>query len=256
MSLAWLLTNAVAACLLPPLNGLLLALLGFLLLRRRPRLGRWLIGSGFVLLFILSLPLVAHLLLRPLENRYPVLPFATLASIEADAVVVLGGGRYLAAPEFDGRDDVQGRTLQRLRYAALLAKALNKPLLVSGGRPDGGASSEAEAMQTVLRRDFGVEARWLEAGSGNTLENARNSAQLLGGQGVRRIVLVTHAWHMPRSVAAFEATGLSVLPAPTAYVSSQPLTPLDFIPRASALDWSSVALHEWIGMVWYALRST
>ena len=254
MSLAWLLTNAVAACLLPPLNGLLLALLGFLLLRRRPRLGRWLIGSGFVLLFILSLQFVAHSLLQPLENRYPVLPFATLASIEADAVVVLGGGRYLAAPEFDGRDDVKGATLQRLRYAALLAKTLNKPILVTGGRPDGGASSEAEAMQSALRRDFGVEVRWLEASSDNTLENARNTARILGGQGVRRVVLVTHAWHMPRSVAAFEATSLSVLPAPTAYVASRPLTPLDFMPRARALEWSSVALHEWIGMLWYALR--
>ena len=254
MSLAWLLTNAVAACLLPPLNGILPALTGFLLLPRRPRLGRCLIGSGFALLFILSLQVVAQLLLKPLENRYPALPFAALASIHADAVVVLGGGRYVAPPEFDGRDDVTGHTLQRLRHAALLAKTLNKPVLVTGGRPDGGASSEAEAMQSALRRDFGVDVRWLESASDNTRENARNTVQLLGGQGVRRIVLVTHAWHMPRSVAAFEATGLSVLPAPMAYVSSQPLTPLDFIPRASALDWSSVAMHEWIGMVWYALR--
>ncbi|OQA30709.1 MAG: hypothetical protein BWY57_02688 [Betaproteobacteria bacterium ADurb.Bin341] len=254
MSISWLLTNAVAACLLPPLNGLLLALMGFLLLRRRPRLGRWLIGGGIVLLFMLSLQVVAQWLLRPLENRYPPLQLGVLARIQADAVVVLGGGRYRAAPEFGDRDDVTRATLERLRYAALLAKTLNQPLLVSGGRPDGGASSEAEVMQSVLRRDFGIEVRWLEAGSDNTRESARNTARLLGGQGVRRVVLVTHAWHMPRSVAAFERAGFEVVPAPMGYLSFRPRTPLDFIPRADALESSSMALHEWIGMAWYALR--
>ncbi len=254
MSLSWLLTNAIAACLLPPLNGLLLAFSGLLLLHRRPRLGRWLIGSGIALLVALSLQVVAQWLLRPLENRYPPLQFAALTSVQTDAVVVLGGGRSRAAPEFDSRDDVTRATLERLRYAALLAKTLNKPLLVSGGQPDGGVSSEAEVMQLVLRRDFGTEARWLEVGSDNTRESAGNTARLLSGQGVRRVVLVTHAWHMPRSVAAFERAGFEVVPAPVGYLSFRPQTPLDFIPRAGALESSSTALHEWIGMAWYALR--
>lgn len=254
MSIDWLITNILAACQLPPLNGLLPALAGFLLLRRRPRLARWLIGGGLALLILFSLPVVGRLLLKPLEKSCPPLKMDAIAKIKADAVVVLGGGRYRAAPEFDGSDDVASWTLERLRYAALLSRTLQKPLLATGGRPEGGELSEAEAMQAALRRDFGVEVRWIEKESNKTLENARYTARLLKGQGVRRIVLVTHAWHMPRAVGAFEAAGFDVLPAPVSFASSRPLTPLDFVPRADGMKISALALHEWIGMAWYALR--
>lgn len=246
--------NTLAACLLPPLNGLLLAASGWFLHRFWPRLGRCLLVGGGVLLFVLSLPVVAQWLLKPLEQRYPPLDGIGLAHLQVDALVVLGGGRYRVAPEFSGDDDVSAPTLERLRYASLLSRASGKPLLVTGGRPEGGAVSEAETMRNVLRRDFNIEVRWLEEHSGDTLESARNTASVLSAQGVRRIALVTHAWHMPRSVAAFEAAGLSVVPAPMAYLSARPLTPLDFIPQARAMNASSVALHEWIGRAWYAFR--
>jgi hypothetical protein len=64
----------------------------------------------------------------------------------------------------------------------------------------------------------------------------------------------THASHMPRAVAAFEAAGMSVLPAPMGYLSVGPLMPLDFVPRAGSLHASARALHEWIGQLWYRLR--
>lgn len=254
MSFAWLLTNVIAACLLPPLNGLLLFVFGFLVRSRYPRFGRCLIGTGFTLLFLLSLNGVAKLLLWPLEKQYPPLPIVSLAKIEADAVVVLGGGRYRSAPEFSKQDDVSHASLERLRYAALLAKTLKKPLLLSGGRPDGGGLSEAQTMQIALQRDFGVEVRWLESAADNTLESARNSRELLEPLGVRRIVLVTHAWHMPRSVEVFKNAGFEVTPAPMAFAASSPLTLLDFLPRARGMSGSAVALHEWFGLFWYGLR--
>jgi len=256
MSLSWLLTNLVALCLLPPFNGLLLAGSGCLLRRRWPRLGSCLIVGGMALLVVLSLQVVARCLLLPLEQRYPPLVLTALEGVPVDAVVVLGGGHRSIAPEFGGSDDVTARTLERLRYGAWLAKTLNRPLLVSGGRPDGQARSEAEAMALVLRRDFGVGVRWLETDSRNTRENAGKSADLLRQEGVRRVILVTHAWHMPRAVRAFERAGFDVVPAPTAYLTTHPLTPLDFLPRARGMEWSSLALHEWIGMAWYALSAT
>lgn len=253
MSLSWLLTNLLASILLPPFNGLLLAGLGILLWYRRPRLARFLVIFGVLLVTALSLGVVARALLVPLEAKYPALEPAMLEKLDVDAIVILGASRYRGAPEFS-EDDVIGPALDRLRYGALLARQSKKPLLVTGGAPDGGPRSEADAMQASLARDFGVSVRWLESASGNTLDNARLSAEILQSARIRRVALVTHAWHMPRAVAAFEAAGLSVLPAPTGYLSVGPITALDFVPRAGALHGSARALHEWIGQAWYALR--
>lgn len=253
MSLSWLLNNLLSALLLPPLNGLLPVLLGVVLWRSRSRLARSLVILGVLLLGALSLGVVARALLAPLEAKHPPLAPAAWARLPVDAVVVLGAGRYRSPPEF-AADDVAGPALERLRYGALLARASGRPLLVTGGAPDGGQRSEGEAMRDALQRDFGVGVRWVESASANTAENARLSATQLLPQGARRIALVTHAWHMPRAVAAFERAGFVVLPAPTAYRALRPLLPTDFVPRAGAMNESSVALHEWIGIAWYALR--
>ncbi|MFA7293286.1 MAG: YdcF family protein [Rhodocyclaceae bacterium] len=253
MSFSWLITNLLAAILLPPFNGLLLAGLGIVFWHTRPRLARFLVIAGVLLVTALSLGVVARALLVPLEAKYPALAIGSLDKLDAEAIVVLSAARYRGTPEFS-EDDVIGPALDRLRYAALLARQSKKPLLVTGGAPDGGTRSEAEAMRVSLERDFGVSVRWLESASDNTLENARLSAEMLRTAGVQRIALVTHAWHMPRAVAAFEAAGLKVLPAPTGYMSVGQLTALDFVPRAGALHASTRALHEWIGQAWYALR--
>ncbi|MCK6405989.1 MAG: YdcF family protein [Rhodocyclaceae bacterium] len=254
MSISWLITQLAAALLLPPLNGLLLVLVGAMAWGRYPRLGRACVLAGFVLLTALSLGVVARALQVPLEARYPALPVDTGPRLAADAIVVLGAGRYRGAPEFGG-DDVHGATLDRLRYGALLARRSGKPLLVSGGAPDGGSRPEAEVMRQSLERDFGVTVRWIESSSDNTYENARRSAEMLLPLGIRKVALVTHAWHMPRAVGAFTSAGFGVLPAPTAYASTRPLNAMDFVPRAGAMMASSRALHEWIGLLWYRLRS-
>lgn len=246
MSTNWLVTNLIAAFLLPPLNGLLLVGLGWGLWQRRPRLARTLVGVGFTLLFVLALPVVGGAMLRTLEGE----PVSQDQMRQAQAIVVLGGGRYRAAPEYGG-DTVSVPTLVRLRYAAKLHRETGLPLLVTGGRPDGGELSEAETMRRVLRDDFGVPVRWTEAESGNTRENALYSARLLHQNGIKRVLLVTHAWHMPRAVRAFEQARIAVSPAPT-FFHREPLTPLDFLPK----NYSSAryAIHEWIGLVWYRIR--
>lgn len=246
MSLSWLLTNLFDALLLPPLNGLLLLVGGWWQWNRRPRLARWLVGSGILLLWLLALPVVGGAMLRSLEGE----PVSPAAMKTAQAIVVLGGGRYLHAPEYGG-ETAGDATLLRLRYAAKLHREYGLPLLVSGGKPDGGELSEAEVMRRVLEREFGVPVRWLEGESNNTRENARLSARLLQSDGVSRVVLVTHAWHMPRAVESFSTTGLAVLPAPTVF-SRTSLSALDFLP--SGYSASRLAMHEWIGQVWYRVR--
>lgn len=253
MSWSWLLSNVIASMLLPPFNALILLLPGLMLVRKHPRLGYTLAGAGILLLLAFSLGAVSRLLLAPLEAQYPPLDATKFRALDVDAVVILGAGRYRDAPEF-GSDDVIGPALDRLRYGALLARSLKRPLLVTGGAPEGGGLSEAAVMKRSLERDFGVSVRWVEDRSDNTFENARNSAAILKSSGVGRVALVTHAWHMPRAVQAFAAAGVEVVAAPTGYSAAGSLSPLDFLPRAPAMQASARALHEWIGIGWYRLR--
>lgn len=248
MSLSYLLTNGLAAFLLPPFNGLLLMGLGWGFWHPRPRLACGLVGGGALLLLILSLPVVGDGLLHSLEAE----PLDLQRAREAQAIVLLGGGRYLDAPEYGG-DTVGRYTLIRLRYAARLQRETGLPLLVSGGRPGGQGLSEGETMRRVLEQEFKVPVRWVEGESNNTRENAELSARILQAAGVQRVLLVSHAWHMPRAVESFARAGLEAIPAPTAFTRPQ-LTPLAFLPNAAAMENSSNALHEWIGRFWYWLR--
>ena len=197
MSLTFFLTNFVASFLLPPLNGLLLPALGWLLWRSRPRIARALVGVGILLLVLQSLPVVGAMLTRGLEAK----PL-NLKRINAQAIVVMGGGRYRDAPEYGG-DTVSSGGLVRLRYAATLQRATGLPLLVTGGKPDGEGLSEAETMRRLLVKEFRVPVRWIEGESENSNDNAVKSARLLKRSGVSRVLLVTHAVHMRRAGGAF-----------------------------------------------------
>jgi len=245
----WLITNVIVALLVPPGSLLLLAAAGALATLRHPRAGRALVTLSLVALYALATPFLADALVRMLEPA----PRDPLADGNGQAIVVLGGGTYFGAPEY-GRDTVSEASLVRLRYAAHLHRASNKPVMVTGGAPQGNTISEAEQMKKVLENEFRVPVRWAEPASSTTLENARLSFPLLDAAGMRRIYLVTHAWHMPRARLAFERAGFAVIPAPTAYVTRYRLTLLDFLPSAGALLRSRHFFHEAIGIGWYHLR--
>jgi len=249
MSLSYLLTNFIAGLLLPPVSLILLGGLGLAVLRRRRRLGLSLIVGSLISIWLLSTPLVSALLLDSLKP-----PPRALTGMEADAIVILGGGRVRDSIEYGG--DSLGRfTLERLRYGAWLARKLGKPVLVTGGAPDGGVP-EGNMMRDSLKHEFGIKTvRWVESASDNTRENARRSAQLLRADGIERIYLVTHAWHLARAVPEFTAQGFQVIPAGTGYSLASPYSTLDFLPNGKALQESWLALHEWLGLLWYRIRN-
>lgn len=249
MASSWFLTNLLAAFLLPPFNLLLLGLLGWLLLGHRNKLGKMLLGISLAGIWLLATPAVSDLLMEGLTPA----PHA-LSGKEADVIVVLGGGRNRDSIEYGG-DTLSRFSIERVRYGAWLAKRLHKPLLVTGGTPGGGNLSEGEIMGNALRDEFGVPARWVETRSNNTRENARYSAAMLREAGIRRIYLVTHAWHLARAVPEFEAEGIQVVPAGTGYSLPEARSVFDFLPKAGALNQSNLAMHEWIGLLWYRIRN-
>ncbi len=253
MALEW--TRSVEALILPPGGPLFAAVLGLLMAGFKRRLGMLLIAAAILVQYLASLPVIAFLLLSGLE-RYPALAEDQLTTTRAEAIVVLGGGRYPDAPEY-GKDTVSGPLLERLRYAAHLHRGTGLPVVPSGGSALGDGPPEALLASQALRDEFDVSTTYFEGSSRTTRENARRTAQLLADRDVRRILLVTHAWHMPRALAQFEKEGLEVIAAPTAFTTREAERPLwfDWLPDAEAARATRIALHEYLGALWYRLSS-
>ena len=241
---AYLLLQTV---LLPP--GLPLVLLLFALLSKTPRIRMLSLVLGIVTLYLCSISATADWL----RSRLEVFPPLATEQTAAEAIVVLGADRLRSAPEYGG-DTMNRLGLERLRYAAKLAKQTGLPVLASGGGSWEKDVPEAELMNAILK-EFGVEASWLEGKSHNTYENAVYSSQILKGVGIGEILLVTHAWHMPRAVEAFEKAGMRVVPAPTGLLDPAHKTDFQYlVPRASALQSVYWSMHELLGRLWYHYR--
>jgi len=241
--------------LLPPINIMLLLLLGLLLRKRFARLANGVLVVALSLLLLLSMPLIADSFCRQLESGYPPLSPERVAGLQADAIVVLAGG-WRGAPEYGG-DTVNDFSLQRLTYGVWLHRRSGVPLALSGGSVYGQMEmGEADMMAQVLREDFALQPRWVENRSRNTAENARNTVALLEQSAVRRIVLVTSAFHMARAVPEFEAQGVEVIPAPMGFLAGPEYRFRAHLlfPSAKALRNSYLGLHEWLGRGWYRLR--
>ena len=246
--------------LLPPTSlylGVALGLCIYGLAKRRPEPRRAILrtGAGLALLsgltlVTLSIPQVAFWLLDSLQTAPAIAPTAT--SIEADAIVVLSGDIDCDPPEY-GPDQPGFISLQRCRYAAQLSKRTGVPILISGGvlRPD--RRSAAEVLRDFVQDELHVPVRWIENRSLNTQQNIQFSKELLGKEGITRIAVVTHAWHMPRALDVCEAVGITALAAPTV-AATPPANLRDaLMPRSRSFRDSSWAIHEWVGRLWYRL---
>lgn len=250
----------VKALALPPGCFLVLFIAGWLLAKRRPRLGRSFLWALLAMVYLATTPFLAGELMAPLQPYEPI--DLAKPDPDIDAIVVLGAGVYSSAPEYwrpgalpFGVDVADALSLQRLEYAAYLARATGKPILLSGGTTGPSAGrTVAEAMRMTLERDFGVTARWLEQRSTTTMSNAEYSAQVLGAEGIKKVYVVTHAWHMRRAMIAFESAGIEAVPAPTCFISRSEGLWRDFMPSAQALLTTYYAVHEWLGIAWYRLR--
>lgn len=238
--------------LVPPNLLFTLGILGVVLALRWRRTGFALAALSLVALFVLSMPVVSTMLLSRLESPATLLPPGT-PDRGAGAIVVLSAGGRLFAPEY-GESTVDGLTLERLRYAASLQRRTGLPILVTGGPMLDEAVTLGGMMAETLRTDFHAFVRWVEERAENTFENAVYSRNLLRQDGVERVYLVTHAWHMPRALAAFEEAGLDVIAAATGFNRLTRPRAHSFQPNARALADSYLAIHELIGAYWYDLR--
>jgi uncharacterized SAM-binding protein YcdF (DUF218 family) len=242
----------LAALALPPLSPLLLALLGLLMAGRR-RGGLALTTLALLALWLLSCHGTAVWLARHALPQFAPTSAAQLKAAKAQAIVILGGGLLPGAPEYGGAPQPAAPTAARLRYGVWLARQSGLPVAFSGGT--GWAANgmqpaaEADVAAQVALQDYGVKLRWRESTSRDTWENARFTAALLQREGVQRIALVTDAWHMPRSVAAFERAGFAVTPAPTGFILPLEHEMLQWLPSGQGLHNTRLVLRECLGLL-------
>jgi uncharacterized SAM-binding protein YcdF (DUF218 family) len=246
-----------------PLGLACLLIVAALLLYKKVRFQRFLLILAFCVLFISSTRWVAWGLLKSLEWRY--LPTGEIPHEEV--IVVLGGGTY--SPLFPRPMVEMSGAGDRVTYAYwLFHQGKADHLLLTGGSIDWLSSDENPATDMAnLLKMLGVpeEAIWLEPESRNTYEDAAYSAKILKAKGISRIILVTSAFHMPRSVRLFEKQGLEVIPAPVDFVVTQKgwdnITAANFasqmnnlLPGAENLANTTKALKEYLGILVYGLN--
>jgi uncharacterized SAM-binding protein YcdF (DUF218 family) len=236
--------------LLPPGILIILLLAGAFFVRRRMRL--FLAGLS-VLIYLISIAPTKDLLLMPLENRFKVPGAEEVRS--GDAYVLLGGGVNDSAPDMYGNGMLTGDSMIRLMTVYRLYRVERKPIIVSGGAVGTERVPEGQiAKKLLLQMGVRAEDVIVENASKDTYENAQFVAELSSKRGIRRIILVTSAFHMERSVLLFRRHFQEIIPYPAGhYAQAAPYSLLSFIPDAGALACVSIALKEYMGIIFYRM---
>lgn len=242
----WLMAQPVSVVLL-------LVVLGTVLIAfNRRRLALATLVTATLIIGLTAFTSLGYVLIQPLEDRFA----APREMPEVVSAIVILGGATQARPSTARQTVEMNEAGDRLTAALYLARQYpDADIVLSGG---GGLFDAVEAEAVTMRRFFllhGVEESRLlaEGDSRNTDENSAFTADLLDDR-QHAIVLVTSAFHMPRSVGLFETEGIAVVPWPTDYRSSgREGFGIDLANPVNNLNVTTVALKEWIGLVAYYL---
>src|ERR1700681_4828751 len=240
--------------MLLPTNFLIgVGLIGAMLLATRfASLGRKLLVASVLMLAICGFSPLGKLLLYPLESRFPPWDAARGAP---DGIIVLGGS---IDPDLSlaHRAAVVRTAADRIIAAAALARRYpNARIIFAGGSPNLISNDAREAdFASALLESLGTSTARLimERRSRNTQENAEFSMAIAAPKAGERWLLVTSAYHMPRSVGLFRKTGFAV----EAYPVDWRVGGREDLLRFTAfwlegLDRVNVGLREWMGLTAY-----
>ncbi len=228
-------------------------LLGWALCLFKKRVGLWILSCGVVMFIVLGAFPVGPNLLVYLEKQY------TEPNVNGyvDGIVVLGG-TFTTEHSLIHDRIVANDNIERVLDGLLLSQIYPESLLVfSGGNGILGGSKKPES-KDVQRfiNDFGFvdDAIVYEEESRNTFENATFTRDLLRPLPTEQWVLVTSAYHMPRSIAVFQSAGWDVIPYPSDFRTDLKYS---WMPSLTELPQNltelDLALHEVVGTWLYRL---
>ncbi|HET9643489.1 MAG TPA: YdcF family protein [Burkholderiaceae bacterium] len=254
----------ITALLLPPAPLLVSTLAGARMISWRRGLGWVIVALSVVLMWLSCCTAVGEWLLRHLLHPPLALTADRIDTLKREAaagrtaIVVLGGGAQSLAPEY-GLSNLEPWSLERLRYGLWLGRETGLPVAFSGGVGFGraGGPSEAEIAARIAAREFGRPLRWHEDESRDTRENATRSIAMLKPAGITQLVLVTHAFHMPRARRDFEdaarrvgpASAPRIVPAPVGLALRNESPVLRWIPSYDGFTLTRQVLREQLGLL-------
>ncbi|MGH1542537.1 MAG: YdcF family protein [Arenicella sp.] len=205
-----------------------------------------------------SNPIVSTNLVSRLENQHPQPKLEDTP--EAEAIVVLGGS--LRPPAYPRRFSQLSNGSDRFWYAAKLYKAGKaKEIILSGGNIFDQERIKPEAFyikQILVDLGIPADAIVVEGDSKTTAQNAQHTLDILQQRGIKKILLVTSALHMPRSMKLFQNNNIRVIPCSSDVLVADNAVPdlLNWVPNAKAFQNSTAALHEFYGMWFNQTRDT
>jgi uncharacterized SAM-binding protein YcdF (DUF218 family) len=234
---------AISMILPPGIFIMMACAIGFFQLRRKDRL--WMVSATCaIFIYALSIPVTGNRFIASVE--YP--SYDRSQFLRADCIVVPGGGVIEGVSDLSGMSIPSQEAAVRTLDAVRLYRIYGKPIIVSGGSV-AGSSAEAYILARFLT-DLGVPRRsiLIEDRSRDTAENAEYTAQICAKNAYRSIILVTSSYHARRAERLFSSQGLTVLVYPSGrYAENAKLSWIDFLPSASALHLTAIALKERMG---------
>jgi uncharacterized SAM-binding protein YcdF (DUF218 family) len=244
-----------------PSNVLMtIGLFGLVLLctQRFRRLASWLVVTSLVLIAFAGYSPLGNMLMLPLEQRFPPWdPAQDTARGPPAGIVVLGGA---ITPDISMARGVVALNDAAERITAAVELARRYPdarIIFSGGSASLRAGGTPEAPYAVKEFEaLGIahDRITAEEQSRNTIENAVFSRLLADPKPGERWLLVTSAFHMPRSIAVFRAAGFPVEAYPVDWRTRGPAAELQpFASFTAGLTMTDTAVHEWVGLLVYRL---
>lgn len=237
----------LSAIFLSPTIFFIFILLGIFLNIRYIILSRIFILFIIVIFWIFSSPIFTFWAFRNLLDHYSEVTADDLVANGIQVIVVLGGG--VDVGKSITFQQLKPTALDRLRYGIELSRKTNIPLLVSGGKGWGaieGSENEADLSQRVAKDVFNFNIKFIESQSRDTSENAFYSYKILSELNLTKIALVTHNWHMPRSMKNFKKVGFNVYAAPMGYINEYNNL-IRFLPNNNALSLNFIIIKEYFG---------
>lgn len=228
--------------------------LALLMLLRWRKLAMTMLWGGLLVLGLLGFEAGPHALLRTLENRYPV-PTAEAVARHVGVIVLGGATEHSDIYQAHGQVPLGGAAERMTVPVGLMRQHPQLQLVFSGGEGRLLATGVTEAeLAKAFYQQQGVDMGRvvLEGGSRTTRKNALQVAALLGERCKQPWLLVTSAWHMPRSVPEFEAVGCQVTPYPVDFRTGAATAWTEYSLARSLLLWQT-ALHEWLGLWVYGV---
>ena len=248
----WIVSKILWSLASPEKVALILLFVGTVLIwTKRQKLGRWLVSMSALIFFVFTVLPVNVFLLKPLEERFSA-PTELPANISG--IIVLAGPEIPVITKTREQPSLGGGAERLTTFVALARRYLQARLIYAGGAGSlfyQDYKSDDTARKLFEQLGLNLDLVLFDTEARNTFENAVNSFKLIGQQAEGDWILITSAYHMPRSVGIFRETGWNVIPYPVDYQTSGEW---DY-------DWSvvtlenhisfSTGLHEWLGLIAY-----